>query len=63
MEKEELERFSAELWKRFVFKMSVDAFGEKEVITEGKKIANFLGSVGKHEKIFKEALQELLTKE
>lgn len=47
-----------ELWKLFVQKVAVDAFGEKEVI-EGKRIANLYGSVEAHKKIFLKAAEEL----
>lgn len=51
------------LWERFVFLMSIESFGEKEVIMEGKKQKIFLGSVEKHKKVFDQAVAEISAEE
>ncbi len=48
------------LWERFVFLMSVDSFGEKEVIMEAKRQKMFLGSIEKHKKIFNQAWDDMI---
>lgn len=49
-----------ELWEAFIQKMTHAAFSEKEIITEGKKVVNFFGSIESHKKMFFEAAKELL---
>lgn len=50
----------AKTWNRFVFLLSVETFGEKAVISEGKRQKNFLGSVDAHRKVFEQAVKEVL---
>lgn len=52
--KDEIEQ----LWKLFIHKVALDAFGEKAVIN-GTKLANFYGSVEAHKKLFLKAAEEL----
>lgn len=48
------------IWDAFILKCSVLTFGEKEVITEGKRQRNFLGSVDLYKKIFMAVAREHL---
>lgn len=45
------------VWKKFILLMSIDSFGEREVIA-GKVQKNLLGSVEHHKKIFDQAVQQ-----
>jgi hypothetical protein len=51
------------IWERFVFLMSIESFGEKEVIMEGKKQKMFLGSIEKHKKIFDQAVKDMVAED
>ena len=51
---------SKKIWDRFLFLLSVDVFGEKAVLTEGKKIKVLYGSVESHFKIFEKAHKEVM---
>ncbi len=47
-----------EIWTRFINKRAAHVFGEKAVISEGKKLKNLLGSVKSHKETFQEAAME-----
>lgn len=50
------------IWALFIEKCALNSFGEREIIMEGKKMRNFLGSVEAHKLIFDEAVSEILEK-
>ena len=48
MTKEQIEM----IWKEFVRLLTLDTFGESDIIMKGKKTVNLLGSVDYHKKVF-----------
>lgn len=50
----------AQIWSRFIQQVALDAFGEKEMINEGKKVKVLYGSVEAHKKLFDKAVDEHL---
>ena len=51
------------IWDRFLHNLGVHSFSEKEMIMEGKKIKNFLGSAELHKRIFMESAQQILVEQ
>lgn len=51
------------IWDRFIHNLTIHTFGEREVLMEGKKVRNFLGSAEAHRKLFMEAANEILVEE
>lgn len=47
------------IWKKFIDLLSLDTFGEKAVISEGKRQKVLLGSVEYHRKIFEQAVRQI----
>ena len=58
--KEQIKGLNDRIWERFVFLLSVESFGEKEVLMEKKVQKNFHGSIEAHKKVFDLAVKEVL---
>ena len=56
----ELDGLADEVWKRFLQKEAVATFGEREVISQGKKVVNLLGSADRLGRLFREAFSEVM---
>ena len=54
----DLQMLSKKIWDRFL--LSIDVFGEKTMLTEGKRIKVLYGSVESHYKIFERAYNEVM---